>query len=101
VQEPELTALFGALADPTRRAILASLRREAMPVHELAQHFAISRPAVSKHLAVLRHAGLVTEEKSGRENIYSLERQRMKDAQAWLADFWWERLSALKKLAED
>jgi|CXWL01.1.fsa_nt_gi DNA-binding transcriptional ArsR family regulator len=101
VHETELTALFGALADPTRRTILVSLQREPLPVHELAQRFAISRPAVSKHLAVLRQAGLVTEEKCGRENIYSLERRPLKSAQVWLSDFWRGRLSALKRLAEN
>ncbi|MFZ2029959.1 MAG: metalloregulator ArsR/SmtB family transcription factor [Vitreimonas sp.] len=101
MREPELTALFGALADPTRRAILTSLRRGALPVHELAHSFEISRPAVSKHLAVLRKAGLVSEERRGRENIYTLERQLLKDAQDWFGEFWRGRLSALKKLAED
>jgi len=99
--ETELTALFGALADPTRRAILGSLRREELSVHVLARSFVISRPAVSKHLAVLRQAGLVREARRGRENIYTLEARSLRQARDWLADFWPGRLQALKTLAED
>jgi|CXWL01.1.fsa_nt_gi DNA-binding transcriptional ArsR family regulator len=95
-----LDHVFGALADPTRRAILASLRDAEAPVHVLAADFAMSRPAVSKHLAVLRHAGLVHETKRGRENIYALDRAALEDARAWLGAFWRGRLSALKQLAE-
>jgi DNA-binding transcriptional ArsR family regulator len=101
MQEAALDRVFGALADPTRRAILASLREEAMPVHVLAADFAISRPAVSKHLAVLREAGLVREARSGRENYYTLERMALDDARAWLSIFWRGRLAALKRLSED
>lgn len=97
----ELNLVFGALADPTRRAILASLRRAEAPVHALAGDFAMSRPAVSKHLAVLRGAGLVKEARRGRENFYALERAAMEDARTWLSGFWRERLSALKQLAEE
>ncbi len=69
-------------------------------MHQLAADFEISRPAVSKHLAVLRVAGLVTETRSGRENIYALEREPLDEARQWLASFWRGRLSALKQLAE-
>lgn len=96
-----LDHVFGALADPTRRAILAALRESEAPVHELAADFAISRPAVSKHLAVLRTAGLVRETRRGRENIYTLDRAALEDARAWLSEFWRGRLSALKQMAED
>lgn len=96
-----LDLVFSALADPTRRSILAQLQREPAPVHALAAHFSMSRPGVSKHLAVLRRAGLVAEEKHGRENIYVLERRALTKARAWLAAFWGERLGALKRLAED
>lgn len=95
-----LDHVFGALSDPTRRAILDSLRQAEAPVHVLAADFAISRPAVSKHLAVLRHAGLVREARRGRENIYALERPALEQARAWLAEFWRGRLDALRILAE-
>ena len=100
MREADLDHFFGALADPTRRSILASLQQGARPVHELAGHFAISRPAVSKHLAVLRNAGLVREQRRGRENLYALERAALDQAREWLAMFARGRLSALKQLAE-
>ena len=100
MREGELDHLFGALADPTRRAILVSLQRGAAPVHTLAADFDMSRPAVSKHLAVLRNAGLVTEAKRGRENLYALERNRLDEARRWLSAFWRARLGNLKQLAE-
>ncbi len=96
-----LDAVFAALADPTRREILASLQRDNAPVHALARHFAISRPAVSKHLAVLRTAGLVREQRRGRENIYTLDIRALEQARTWLGAFWRGKLGALKRLAED
>lgn len=101
MQVAHLDHVFGALADPTRRAILAALREAEAPVHVLAADFEISRPAVSKHLAVLRDAGLVRERREGRENIYALDRAALADARAWLTAFWRGRLSALKALAEE
>lgn len=96
----QLDLVFGALSDPTRRAILANLQCESAPVHVLASEFAISRPAVSKHLAVLLAAGLVSEARQGRENHYALERETLEAARIWLAAFWRQRLGALKALAE-
>lgn len=93
--------MFGALADPTRRAILAALQQSEAPVHDLAERFDISRPGVSKHLAVLREAGLVHEQRRGRENIYAINRSALVDARAWLGAFWKGRLTALKRLAEE
>ncbi len=101
MQARQLNWVFGALADPTRRAILASLRGVGAPVHALARNFKMSRPAVSKHLAVLRGAGLVREQRRGRENVYSLDRDALAVAHAWLGEFWRERLSALRQLAEE
>ena len=100
MQAAQLDHLFGALADPTRRAILTSLQKGGAPVHQLAADFEISRPAVSKHLAVLRGAKLVRETKRGRENIYALEREALDEARQWLTGFWRGRLGALKALAE-
>ena len=96
-----LDLVFGAFADPTRRAILAELQGGESAVHDLASRFDMSRPGVSKHLAVLRNAGLVREERRGRENIYAIERAAMGEARAWLAAFWKGRLAALKHLAEE
>lgn len=60
------------------------LHERSRPVHELAAAFDISRPAISRHLKVLKDAGLVAEEKAGRENVYSLQRSQMKPMQDWL-----------------
>jgi DNA-binding transcriptional ArsR family regulator len=92
--------VFHAIEDPTRRAILSRLRAGPRPVHQLAEGFAMSRPAVSKHLAVLKQAGLVTEARSGRENVYSLDLKRLALARDWLDSFWAGRLGTLKALAE-
>lgn len=69
---PQADAIFAALADPTRRAILQMLRERDLTVHEIAAAFAISRPAVSKHLRVLREAGLVRDREVGRTRVHQL-----------------------------
>jgi DNA-binding transcriptional ArsR family regulator len=79
-----LVDLFSALADPTRCRVVELLHERARPVHELAAAFDISRPAISRHLKVLKDAGLVVEEKSGRENVYSLRRAELQPMQDWL-----------------
>jgi DNA-binding transcriptional ArsR family regulator len=90
--------VFRALADPTRRALLGLLGEEARPVSELTRHFAMSQPAVSQHLGVLRKAGLVTETRSGRHRIYRLNPDPLRLAAQWLeqhTDFWATRLDQL------
>ncbi|WP_417309840.1 metalloregulator ArsR/SmtB family transcription factor [Devosia sp.] len=77
-------ALFSALGDPTRCRVVELLATNPRPVHELAAEFAISRPAISRHLRVLKEAGLVVEQKKGRENVYALQRAHMKPALVWL-----------------
>jgi DNA-binding transcriptional ArsR family regulator len=79
--------LFAALADPSRCRVLELLRERERPVHELAAEFDISRPAISRHLRVLKAAGLVREEKRGRENIYILDAGQLLDADRWLDAF--------------
>ncbi|MDI3259839.1 MAG: metalloregulator ArsR/SmtB family transcription factor [Sinobacteraceae bacterium] len=93
-----LDATFAALADPTRRALLEQLAHGATPVSALAAPHAISLPAVSKHLAVLEHAGLVRREKSGRVVYCRLHAAPLQAADEWLNRyqvFWRERLDAL------
>jgi len=90
-----LNALFAALADPTRRAIVARLADREATVGQLARPFGVSRPAISKHLRVLEAAGLVRRVSSGRESRCSLESARLRDAAAWIARHqaaWEERL---------
>jgi len=79
--------LFAALSDPSRCHVLELLRERARPVHELAAEFDISRPAISRHLRVLKEAGLVREEKRGRENVYILEAGQFLGADRWLQAF--------------
>ncbi len=94
---------FRALADPTRRALLDRLQAGGQPVHELARHFPVSRPAISKHLRLLREAGLVVERPAGREVFYELNAEQLKDVDDWLASyrrFWQTRLVRLKEHVE-
>jgi DNA-binding transcriptional ArsR family regulator len=79
-----LVDLFSALADPTRCRVVEMLHERSRPVHELAAAFDISRPAISRHLKVLKDAGLVAEERAGRENVYSLQRSQVKPMLDWL-----------------
>ena len=95
---------FAALADPTRRAILAQLRDgEAKSLSNLANPFAMSLPGVMKHVKVLEEAGLLRRQKTGRTVHCQLQSAPMNDAIAWLeetAQFWNQRLDALADLVE-
>ena len=96
--------IFRAIADPTRRAILDRLRAGPAPVNALAEDFAQTRPAISKHLRVLREAALVTEQRSGRERLYQLEPQRLQPIASWIEGyrgFWLSSLNNLKRYLED
>ena len=93
-----LNSTFAALADPTRRAILARLARGQTSVTKLARPFDISLPAVSKHLRVLEHAGLIRREKEGRIHRCRFIGGPMKDAALWIERyrrFWEGQLDAL------
>ena len=91
---------FAALSDLTRCRIVGLLNERSRPVHELATAFEISRPAVSRHLRLLKQAGLVVEERHGREHVYSLQRQSLKALSGWLEPYWSDRPAGLKKMAE-
>lgn len=96
-----LDATFAALADPTRRAILARLARGEASVAELAEPFAMSQPAISKHLKVLEHAGLISTAQDAQRRPRRLEGVRLAEATAWLEEyrqFWERRYSALDEL---
>lgn len=77
-------ALYSALADATRCKIIEILTRGPVPVHKLAEAFPISRPAISRHLRVLKTAGLVVEVKKGRENLYTLRAAKLDRAVTWI-----------------
>lgn len=84
---PALDSVFMALADPTRRAILAMLLEDDMAVTDVAQPFAMSLAAISKHLLVLADAGLISQEKRGRLKWCALEPDGLRAASTWMAGF--------------
>ena len=93
--------IFQAIADPTRRAIIALIALQAMTPNALAEHFDTSRQAVSKHLRILTECELVTQEQKGREIYYSLEIEKMKEIDKWLEQYrkiWETRYSQLEDL---
>jgi DNA-binding transcriptional ArsR family regulator len=92
--------VFKAVADGTRRDIIAALAEGPLPVHALAARFAVTRPAISKHLRILGEAGLVRAGRSGKENIYRLDEAPLRELAEWLGGFWGGRLATLKQLAE-
>jgi DNA-binding transcriptional ArsR family regulator len=94
---------FHAVSDPTRRAILDRLRAGSAPVTEIASGFRMSRPAVSKHLKVLREARLVTEKRDGRQRVYELTPGPLLECVHWLEGyrkFWQVSLAGLKQYLE-
>ncbi|MBA2276784.1 MAG: metalloregulator ArsR/SmtB family transcription factor [Chloroflexia bacterium] len=96
-----LSAVFGALADPTRRAILLRLTEGDANVAELAAPFRVSQPAISRHLKVLERAGLISRRRRRTARLSHLEAEPLREATAWLAryrEYWdesFERLDAL------
>lgn len=105
-QEADLNDIFSALADPTRRALLARLEEgeDALSVSELAQPFDVSLPAVMKHLNVLSGAGLIARQKTGRTVRIRLQPEKMAHAMAWLRRyerFWSDGLDRLAAFVED
>jgi len=96
-------AAFAALADPTRRAVLDLLRAGMRPAGEIARSFTVSRPAISKHLRILRHAHLVEERREGRHRLYQLNLEPLKSVDSWLEEyrnFWTANLERLKSFVE-
>ena len=90
--------VFQAIADPTRRAIIALLALQAMTPNALAEHFHTTRQAVSKHLRILTECELVKQEHQGREIYYQLEIEKMKEIDKWLEQYrkiWETRFSQL------
>lgn len=93
--------VFQAIADPTRRAIIALLALQAMTPNTLAAHFDTTRQAVSKHLRILTECEMVKQEHQGREIYYQLEIDKMKEIDKWLEQFrkiWEDRFNQLDHL---
>src|SRR5215471_6768076 len=94
---------FQALADPTRRAVLDLLRRGSQPAGQIAGAFPVSRPAISKHLRLLRRAHLVREHREGRHRIYQLNPEPLRAVDSWIEQyrvFWASSLNKLKEFVE-
>jgi DNA-binding transcriptional ArsR family regulator len=96
-----MEAAAAAIADPTRRKVLELVRDRELAAGEIAGEFEISRPAISRHLRVLRTAGLVTERREGRLRLYRADPAPLAELNRWLDDYWSGRLAALKALAEE
>jgi DNA-binding transcriptional ArsR family regulator len=97
-------AVFRAIADPTRRKILSLLRGRRRTVGEIAENFRTSRPAISKHLRLLRSAGLVVSRREGTSRICELNAKPLRAVNEWLKDyatFWDESLLNLKTYVEE
>lgn len=99
--EDRLSAVFGALADPTRRAILDRLAEGDATVSELALPFAMSQPAISRHLKVLEQAGLISRSRQATFRLSHLEAEPLQEATQWLAryrEYWEESYERLDEL---
>jgi DNA-binding transcriptional ArsR family regulator len=91
------------LADPTRRAVLDLLRKGSQPAGQIASAFPVSRPAISKHLRLLRKAHLVEERREGRHRVYQLNPEPLRAVDTWLEQyrvFWQTNLASLKTFVE-
>jgi DNA-binding transcriptional ArsR family regulator len=104
MQTQSLDATFAALADPTRRAILARLASGEATVNELAEPFAISQPAISRHLKVLERAGLISHGRDAQRRPRRLEAKPLAEATEWLENyrrFWEQRFQQLDTLLDE
>lgn len=96
--------IFHAIADPTRRAILALLAVQAMTPNAIAEHFATTRQAVSKHIQILAECEAIDQRRTGREIYYHFNPTKMKEIDQWLETFrktWEDRFDQLDKLLKD
>ncbi len=104
IASSHLDATFAALADPTRRAILARLASGEATVNELAEPFDMSQPAISKHLKVLERAGLISRDRDAQRRPSRLEPNRLAEASAWLEqyrEFWEASFARLDAVLEE
>jgi DNA-binding transcriptional ArsR family regulator len=93
-------AALKAIAEPRRRQILALIRDGELAAGEIAARFDVTRPAVSQHLKVLKHSGLLSERREGTRRLYRARLEGLAELKAFLEGFWDERLAALKREAE-
>ena len=98
-----LDAAFSAISDPTRRAVLDLLRQGSLPAGRIAEAFPVSRPAISRHLRLLRRAHLVKERREGRRRLYCLNPAPLRAVESWLSQyrvFWQGGLNSLKAFVD-
>jgi len=95
-----MQATLEALVEPTRREILRLVWRQELPASDIANHFPVTRPAISKHLTVLKRAGLITERRHGTQRLYRADPQAMRDLRAMLETFWDQGLDQVNIAAE-
>jgi len=96
--------VFQAIADPTRREIIGLLSEHTLTLNSVAEHFPVSRPAISKHIKILTECGLVAIEKKGRERYCRAHPERLKEVSDWVSyfhRFWDDKLLALKNHLEN
>src|SRR6478672_3203645 len=95
-----IEARFKAIAEPRRREILRLVWRREMSAGEIADHFDVTRPAVSQHLTVLKETGLISERREGVRRLYRARPETLAELRTFLDEFWQDRLQALKFEAE-
>ena len=95
-----MEAALKAISEPRRRAILHLVHDQERTAGDIADHFEVTRPAVSQHLRVLKEAGLVDERRNGTRRLYRARPEGLAELKAFLEEFWDERLEALKRQAE-
>jgi len=95
-----MQATLEALVEPTRREILRLVWHQELPASDIADHFPVTRPAISKHLTVLKRVGLITERRRGTQRLYRADPQAMSNLRAMLETFWDEGLDQVKVAAE-
>ena len=95
-----MDAQLRALAEPRRREILRLVWSQELPAGDIAARFAVTRPAISQHLTVLKQAGLIVERRDGARRLYSARQDQLAEVVTFLGSFWDARLDALKLAAE-
>ncbi len=95
-----MDAVLRAIADPRRREILQLVRHRELPAGAIASHFAVTRPAISQHLRVLKNAGLLGERQEGTRRLYRARPDTVEELRQFLDDFWTDRLERLRDLSE-
>lgn len=91
---------LSAIVDPRRREILEMIRQQELPAGRIAEHFEVTRPAISQHLRILKDAGLVTERRSGTQRLYRARPEGLAELREYLQGFWEGRLRLLASAAE-